>query len=430
MDRIRIRGGTPLSGTIAISGAKNAALPLMAASLLSTEPLKLSNIPHLMDIATMASLLGQMGVTISLNGEEPDNYSSQGRVVTLHAEKISNTTAAYELVRKMRASILVLGPLLARCGEAVVSLPGGCAIGTRPVDLHLKGLEKLGAEIDIKDGYVHAKAPNGLSGTEFTFPFISVGASENLMMAASLAKGTTILKNVAREPEIADLANCLVTMGAQIEGIGSDTLTITGVEKLGTASHTVIPDRIETATYAIAAAITRGELELTQACPDHITTVLQTLEEMGAQIEKTEDSLRIDARNNKLIATDVTTKPYPGYPTDAQAQIMALMATVEGAATIQESIFENRFMHVPELKRMGADITLNKSIAMVRGVESLTGAPVMATDLRASVCLVLAGLAAQGETLVHRVYHLDRGYERVEDKLAACGADITREREE
>ncbi len=429
MDKIIIRGGAPLKGEIPISGAKNAALPLMAACLLTDQPLTLSNLPHLADISTMAHLLADLGVSISMNGDAP-NGGHHGRVFTLDASTVSSTLADYELVRTMRASVLVLGPLVARFGEAKVSLPGGCAIGTRPVDIHLKGLEALGAEIVLEEGYVQAKAPNGLKGNRFIFPIVSVGATENLLMAATLAEGETVLSNAAREPEVTDLANCLNAMGAKIGGIGSDTLTIKGVKSLKPADYMVLPDRIETGTYATAAAITGGDLTLTGARLDLIESVAEILIAAGAEIQETEKGLRVSRTKNGLKGVDVITEPYPGFPTDMQAQLMALMAVAEGASLITETIFENRFMHVPELMRMGANINVHhQASAIVRGVKKLSGAPVMATDLRASVSLVLAGLAAEGETVISRVYHLDRGYEHLEAKLSACGAHIERVKE-
>jgi UDP-N-acetylglucosamine 1-carboxyvinyltransferase len=424
MDRIRICGGVPISGEIPISGAKNAALPLMTAALLSDQTLTLSNLPHLADITTLANLLVQHGVEIHMNGDAADN-GHVGRVLELSANTITSTRAPYDLVRKMRASILVLGPLLAREGRAEVSLPGGCAIGTRPVDLHLKGLSLLGADIDLREGYVFAAAPRGLVGAEIVFPMVSVGATENLLMAATLAKGTTRLVNAAREPEVTDLALCLSRMGARIEGAGTDTLVIHGVESLHGAEHSVIPDRIETGTYAIAAAITGGDVELVGAKAEHLRSFIEILGRAGVAVSENNRGLHVK-RANGLHGVDVMTEPFPGFPTDLQAQTMSLMATAEGAAMITESIFENRFMHVPELCRMGADINVHGASAMVRGQPSLTGAEVMATDLRASVSLVIAALAARGETVVNRVYHLDRGYERLEDKLAACGAQIER----
>jgi UDP-N-acetylglucosamine 1-carboxyvinyltransferase len=424
MDRIRIRGGRPLSGRIPIGGAKNAALPLMAASLLTDEPLVLSNLPRLADITTLSHLLVQHGVSITMNGAEPG--MAHGHVLELNARRIASTTAPYDLVRKMRASVLVLGPLLARCGEARVSLPGGCAIGTRPVDLHLKGLERLGAVIELKQGYIEASARKGLTGAEIVFPTVSVGATENVLMAASLAQGETLLVNAAREPEIVDLARCLIAMGADIDGAGSDRIRIRGVKRLHGARHRVIPDRIETGTYMMAAAVAGGAVELVGADHAMVAAVARTLEAAGVEVSETPNGIHVRRRNGRLTGVDVMTEPFPGFPTDLQAQIMAAMTTAEGAAMITETIFENRFMHVPELCRMGANINVHGASAMVRGVPKLTGAPVMATDLRASVSLVLAGLAAEGETIVNRVYHLDRGYEHLEEKLAACGAEIER----
>jgi len=417
MDRIRIRGNRPLSGRIAIGGAKNAALPLMTAGMLTDDRLVLENVPQLADIATMGSLLSQHGIAV-------ERATQDGRVLSLGGP-ISNTEAPYDIVRKMRASILVLGPLLARCGEARVSLPGGCAIGTRPVDLHLKGLEQMGAVIRLEGGYIHAEVTGKLRGAVIVLPFASVGATENLLMAACLADGQTVLSNVAREPEIADLAHCLVAMGARITGIGTDRLVVEGVASLHGARHSIIPDRIETGTYACAAAITGGEVLLAGARLDHLGAVARTLRETGVDLTEEPDGLRV-RRMNGLHGVDVMTEPYPGFPTDMQAQFMVLMSVAQGAAMVTETIFENRFMHVPELNRMGARINVHGASAIVRGVASLSGAPVMATDLRASVSLVLAGLAASGETVVNRVYHLDRGYEAVEEKLAACGADIER----
>ncbi len=421
MDQIRIRGGRPLEGSIRISGAKNAALPLMTASLLTGETLTLTNLPFLADITTLVQLLMQHGVHVAMRGEGPGG----GHVIELSAGEISSTVAPYDIVRKMRASVLVLGPLLARCGEAQVSLPGGCAIGTRPVDLHLKGLEALGAKIELSGGYIHARAPNRLAGGHYVFPFVSVGATENLLMAASLAKGETVLVNAAREPEVVDLARCLVAMGARIEGIGSDTLTVQGIDALHAAEHRIVPDRIETGTFAMAAAATGGALELVGARMDIVASVAEALEDAGVEIAATEAGIKV-ARRNGLTGVDVMTEPYPGFPTDMQAQFMALMSVAEGASMITETIFENRFMHVPELARMGANINVHGASAMVRGVKRLTGAPVMATDLRASVSLVIAGLAAEGETVINRVYHIDRGYERIEEKLKGCGAEIER----
>jgi len=428
MDKIRIRGGQPLRGTIPIGGAKNAALPLMTAALLTEGTLTLANLPHLADITTLANLLVQHGVELRMDGNSP-NGGHTGRVLSLTASKISNTTAPYDLVRKMRASILVLGPLLARVGKAKVSLPGGCAIGTRPVDLHLKGLQQLGARIELKEGYIEAEAPNGLTGAEIVFPSVSVGATENLLMAATLAKGETVLANAAREPEVTDLAVCLQAMGAQIDGVGTDTLRIRGVKSLPGARHDVVPDRIEAGTYAMAVAIAGGEVELIGARADLMNAAFDIIRQAGATVTPTKKGIMVSRINGPLRGTDVMTEPFPGFPTDLQAQIMALLTTAEGASMITETIFENRFMHVPELRRMGANINLHGASAMVRGVPKLTGAPVMATDLRASVSLVLAGLVAEGETVVNRVYHLDRGYERLEEKLAACGAQIERVKE-
>jgi UDP-N-acetylglucosamine 1-carboxyvinyltransferase len=423
MDHIRIRGGNALNGDIRIGGAKNAALPLMAACLLTDGALTLSNLPHLADITTLANLLVQHGVEINMNGEDGGH---EGRTLSLSAHNITSTTAPYDLVRKMRATALVLGPLLARFGQARVSLPGGCAIGARPIDLHIKGLQELGADIELEGGYVNAKCDGRLTGAEIVFPFTSVGATENLMMAAALADGETRLVNAAREPEVSDLANCLIAMGAQIDGVGSDTLVIQGVERLGGARHRVIPDRIEAGTYAMAVAITGGAVQLVGASLEHLGAVAETLRAAGLILEDNDTGISVRRENGQLTGIDVMTDPYPGFPTDMQAQFMALMATANGASMVTETIFENRFMHVPELTRMGANINLHGGSAMIRGVPRLTGAPVMATDLRASVSLVLAGLAADGDTIVNRVYHLDRGYERLEEKLAACGAEVER----
>ena len=417
MDRIRIRGGRPLSGEIPIGGAKNAALPLMAAGMLTADRLVLTNVPRLADIVTMTQLLSQHGIAV----EQADN---EARVLSIGGQ-IANTEAPYDIVRKMRASVLVLGPLLARVGEARVSLPGGCSIGTRPVDLHLKGLEAMGARFDLDGGYIDGRVDGRLRGASFVFPFVSVGATENLLMAAALADGQTVLANAAREPEITDLAQCLVRMGARIEGIGTDRLVIEGVEALHGATHQIIPDRIETGSYACAAAISGGSVFLRNARLDHLGATVRILREAGVDIAEQEDGLMV-RRLNGLHGADVMTEPYPGFPTDMQAQFMALMCVAEGASMVTETIFENRFMHVPELNRMGARINVHGASAIVRGVSSLSGAPVMATDLRASLSLILAGLAAKGETVVNRVYHLDRGYEAVERKLAACGADIER----
>ncbi|MSO70115.1 MAG: UDP-N-acetylglucosamine 1-carboxyvinyltransferase [Alphaproteobacteria bacterium] len=428
MDKIRIRGGRTLRGEVVIHGAKNAALPLMAACLLTDETLVLGNLPHLADITTLVHLLGQHGVIVRMDGGAP-NGGNDGRVLALHAERITRTIAPYNIVRKMRASVLVLGPLLAREGTATVSLPGGCAIGTRPIDLHLSALEQMGAKVELKGGYVHALAPrDGLKGAEIRFPVVSVGATENIMMAATLAKGQTILHNAAREPEVTDLAHCLIAMGAKIGGVGTDTLTVEGRDRLGAAEYTVLPDRIEAGTYAFAAAITGGEIEVVGGRIEHLDAAVGALQAAGVTVAPTERGFRVTGYG-RLKAVDITTQPYPGFPTDLQAQFMALMTLADGASMITETIFENRFMHVPELTRMGADITVRGNTALVRGAAALRGAPVMATDLRASVSLVLAALAAEGETIVNRVYHLDRGYERLEERLRSCGADIERLRE-
>ena len=425
MDIIRIRGGRKLEGKIRIGGAKNAALPLMAASLLTSETLNLSNIPDLADITTMLQLLKELGVQES-SGINTSNADGDKTLLTLEALEPEKKVAPYDLVRRMRASILVLGPLLARWGKARVSLPGGCAIGTRPVDLHLKGFEMMGAEIELKEGYIKAQAPNGLIGANVVFPTVSVGATENILMAATLADGKTTISNAAREPEIADLANCLKAMGAKIEGIGSDTLLVEGTNKLHSANHSVLPDRIETATYAVAAAITGGDIELIGTRADLVKSILDVLVKTGSEVIESDKGVRVKNILGKIKGIDIMTEPYPGFPTDMQAQIMALLAISNGASMITETIFENRFMHVPELCRMGADINVHGSSAIVRGVNKLSGAELMATDLRASVCLVLAALAAEGVTTLNRVYHLDRGYERLEEKLSECGADIQR----
>lgn len=425
MDRIRIVGGAPLRGTISIGGAKNAALPLMTAALLTEETVRLTNLPHLADITTMAHLLAQHGVEMHMNGENGGD-GVHGRVFDLTAATISSTTAPYDLVRKMRASVLVLGPLVARCGMARVSLPGGCAIGTRPVDLHLKALEAMGAEIELTEGYIEARVSGRLKGGNVIFPKITVGGTENILMAATLAEGETTIVNAALEPEVVDLANCLVAMGAKISGIGTNVLRIQGVESLHGCEYAVVPDRIETGTYAVAAAITRGDVELIGGRLDHLDAVVKALDEAGVEITPTERGFRVKADGAEIRGIDCMTEPYPGFPTDMQAQFMALMATANGASMLTETIFENRFMHVPELTRMGARINVHGSSAIVRGMPRLSGAPVMATDLRASVSMVLAGLAAEGETIVNRIYHLDRGYERLEEKLAACGANIER----
>ncbi|WP_366555134.1 UDP-N-acetylglucosamine 1-carboxyvinyltransferase [Aquibaculum sediminis] len=423
MDRILIRGGRPLNGAIQISGSKNAALPLMAAALLTPEPLRLSNLPRLADIASMRQLLTGLGAEVA---EVRPAAGEQGLVLEIQAGDVASLRAPYDLVRKMRASVLVLGPLLARFGQAEVSLPGGCAIGTRPVDLHLSAMEAMGAEIAIEGGYIHASAPKGLTGAEVVFSTVSVGATENAMMAAALAQGESRLVNAAREPEISDLAVCLRAMGAEVEGEGSEIITIRGCNNLQGASHPVIADRIEAGTFLMAAAITDGELRLDGAQAAHLERPIAVLRQAGVTVEESDGILLARRRNGRLRGSDVMTEAFPGFATDLQAQFMALMTTAEGASMITETIFENRFMHVPELIRMGADITIHGASALVRGQRRLTGAEVMATDLRASVCLVLAGLAAEGETVINRIYHLDRGYERIEAKLAACGAEIER----
>ena len=423
MDRIRIRGGHPLKGEIPISGAKNAALKLMAASLLTAEPLTLANVPRLADVRAMAELLMTFGVTIQVTMSP--NLGA-GDTMRLQAREITSVFASYDMVRKMRASFQVLAPLLARAHEAKVSLPGGCAIGARPVELHLSALEQMGARIELSEGYVTAKAPDGLKGAEIVFPFVSVGATETAMMAATLAKGTTKIVNAAREPEISDLGHCLNAMGAKVFGLGSSEIVIEGVSALHGAEYSVMPDRIEAGTYAIAAAIAGGEVELVGALPETIASLLSLLTKSGAEVTTTPRGLKVHMNGGRPHAADVTTAPYPGFPTDLQAQIMALLTVADGTSVIREKIFENRFMHVPELARMGAQVRIDGDTATVRGVEKLKGAPVMATDLRASVSLVLAGLAAEGETLVSRVYHLDRGFDRLEEKLSRVGADIAR----
>ncbi|PZP45897.1 MAG: UDP-N-acetylglucosamine 1-carboxyvinyltransferase [Azospirillum brasilense] len=419
MDRIRVRGGRPLRGRIPIGGAKNAALPLMAAALLTPEELVLTNAPALEDVRTMGKLLAQHGLAVE--------HDTGSRRISMSGQA-TNLEAPYDLVRKMRASVLVLGPLLARYGRAKVSLPGGCAIGTRPVDLHLSALETLGARIDLTGGYIDARVEGRLKGARVVFPKVSVGATENLLMAAALAEGTTELVNAAREPEIGDLAQCLIAMGARIEGVGTDRLTVEGVDSLHAATHPIIPDRIEAGTYACAAAITGGEVLLEGASVLQLGACARVLQEAGVVLEDQPGGLHV-RRLNGLHGVDVMTEPFPGFATDMQAQTMALMCVADGASMLTETIFENRFMHVPELTRMGARINVHGSSAIVRGVPKLSGAPVMATDLRASVSLILAGLAAEGETVVNRVYHLDRGYESVEAKLAAVGAEIERLRD-
>lgn len=412
---LKIQGGNPLKGTIEISGAKNSALPLMVACLLTEKPLTLTNVPDLADIRTITEVLAVLGVTSKKNGNT--------RI--LEASNITSTTAPYDLVKTMRASVLVLGPLVARYGIAKVSLPGGCALGARAVDVHLEGLRAMGAVCELEEGYIVAKAPNGLHGTNFTMRVVSVGATENLMLAASIAKGQTVLRNVAREPEIIDLANCLNAMGANVQGAGTDTITIEGVPTLSGATHKVIPDRLETGSYAIASLITGGDVTLTNTSLEYLPMVRETLEKAGAVFEEQSDGFRV-YQNGPIHGVDVMTEPYPGFATDLQAPFMALMSICEGAAMITETIFENRFMHVPELARMGANIQVHGASSMVRGVKALSGAPVMATDIRGGIGLVVAGLAAKGETTISRLYHLDRGYEDLEAKLQACGAIVER----
>ncbi len=423
MDKMVIRGGAPLEGEIEIAGAKNSALKLMAASLLTSDTLTLTNVPQLQDVETLIALLEELGVVT--DGPITNGTSK----LTLNAGHLGNTTASYELVRQMRASVLVLGPLLARVGEAKISLPGGCAIGTRPIDFHLTGLERMGAEIELADGYVIANTPRGinrLQGAEINLPFPSMGATENLMMAATLANGTTVIENAAREPEIEDLASCLTVMGAQIDGAGTERITIEGQEVLHGGEYDVMADRIEAGTYAMAAAVTGGDVVLKGLDTSTLDSVIDALRQAGVSMEDTSEGIRVRRDGNRLEGVDVMTQPYPGFPTDLQAQFMALMSVADGASMITETIFENRFMHVPELGRLGANINVHGASALVRGVERLKGAQVMATDLRASVSLVIAALAAEGETTVNRVYHLDRGFERLEEKLGACGADIVR----
>lgn len=419
MDSILVRGGAPLNGQIPIAGAKNACLTLMPATLLSDEPLTLTNAPRLSDIRTMTQLLQSLGAEVT--------SMQDGKVIAMSTHGTLNTRAEYDIVRKMRASNLVLGPLLAREGHAQVSLPGGCAIGARPMDIHTDGLAKMGAEIDLRDGYLHAKAAGGsLKGAVIEFPFASVGATENILMAATLAKGTTVIKNAAREPEIVDLATCLRAMGAEIEGDGTSTITIEGVDRLHGATHRVVTDRIELGTYMLAPAICGGEVELLGGRIDLVGAFCEKLDEAGIDVRETTNGLTVSRKNGRIRAVNVTTAPFPGFPTDLQAQMMALLCTAEGTSVLEEKIFENRFMHAPELIRMGARIDVHGGTATVKGVERLKGAPVMATDLRASVSLILAGLAAEGETRVARVYHLDRGYEHVVRKFSGVGANIER----
>ena len=426
MDRIRIVGGQRLSGTIPISGAKNATLPLMIASLLTEDTLILDNVPHLADVGLLQRILGNHGVDVMIAGKRPGENGDNGRTLHISAKTIVDTTAPYELVSKMRASFWVIAPLLARMGEAKVSMPGGCAIGTRPVDLLIMALEKLGAEIEIEGGYVIARARKGLRGGEIAFPKVTVGGTHTALMAASLARGTTVIENAAREPEIGDVADCLNKMGAKISGAGTARIVVEGVPKLSGARHAVLPDRIETGTYAMAVAMTGGDVVLQIARPELLQAALDVLVETGVTVTPTNEGIRVARNGAGLKPVDVTTEPFPGFPTDLQAQLMALMARAEGTSRITETIFENRFMHVQELVRLGARIQLDGQTATIEGVERLKGAPVMATDLRASVSLVIAGLAAEGETIVNRVYHLDRGFERVEEKLVRCGAAIER----
>ena len=424
MDALKIRGGNTLRGTIRISGSKNATLPLMTACLLTDEVLTLNNLPHLADVTTLAGVLQELGVGVHIDGTYSETGASE-RSIALKASSLTSTKAPYDLVRKMRASILVLGPLVARHGQASVSLPGGCAIGTRPVDMHIEGLRKLGAEIVVDNGYIEAKAPNGLTGAEFTFDKTSVTGTENILMAATLAKGITVLRNAAREPEVTDLAKCLNAMGAKITGLGTDTLRIEGVDRLHAATHSILIDRIEAGSYAVAAAITGGDVNLIGADPENLPSFLQKLENAGVSWASIDGGMRV-WRDKPLKSVDFETEPFPGFATDLQAQFMALMTVADGASLITESIFENRFMHVQELERLGADITITSNTALIRSVPELHGAPVMATDLRASMSLVIAALVAKGETIINRIYHLDRGYEHLEEKLANCGADIER----
>ncbi|KQM67578.1 UDP-N-acetylglucosamine 1-carboxyvinyltransferase [Sphingomonas sp. Leaf17] len=423
MDRIIIRGGNRLSGRLPVSGAKNAALTLMPCALLTDEPVTLRNLPRLADVDGFGHLLNQLGASTAIEGTRPEEF---GRVMTIRTGRLTSTEAPYDIVRKMRASILVLGPILARAGEARVSLPGGCAIGNRPIDLHLKALEAIGAQIELAAGYVKASAPGGrLSGGRYRFPVVSVGATENVVMAAVTAKGSSIIENAAREPEIVDLCNLLVAMGARIAGIGTETLEIEGVDRLHGATYAVMPDRIEAGSYACAAAITGGTLDLVGVKADDMRATIDALVEAGVVVTEQKDGLRI-AGPDRLGPLTLSTAPYPGFATDMQAQFMAMLCMADGASVLTETIFENRYMHVPELARMGADILVQGRTAVVKGVSKLVGAPVMATDLRASMSLIIAGLVADGETSVARVYHLDRGYERLEEKLQAVGADIER----
>jgi UDP-N-acetylglucosamine 1-carboxyvinyltransferase len=426
MDRIRIVGGQRLTGTIPISGAKNATLPLMIASLLTEETLILENVPRLVDVIQLQRILGNHGVDVMIAGKRPGDDPNQGRTIHISAKHIVDTTAPYDLVSKMRASFWVVAPLVARMGEAKVSMPGGCAIGTRPVDLLIMALEKLGVEIEIEGGYVIARAKKGLRGGEIVFPKVTVGGTHTALMAAALANGTTVIENAAREPEVGDVADCLNKMGAKISGAGTSRIVIEGVPKLHGARHAVLPDRIETGTYAMAVAMTGGDVLLQNARPELLQSALDVLAQTGTSVTPTNEGIHIARNGVGLSPVDVTTAPFPGFPTDLQAQLMALMSRADGTSHITETIFENRFMHVQELARLGARIQLDGETATIEGVDRLKGAPVMATDLRASVSLVIAALAAEGETTVNRVYHLDRGFERLEDKLARCGAAIER----
>lgn len=426
MDRIRVRGGNRLNGVIPISGAKNAALPLMIASLLSEETLTLDNVPRLADVNLLQHILGNHGVDVTMSGKRAGENENDGQTLKLSAKNIVDTTAPYHLVSKMRASFWVIGPLVARMGEARVSMPGGCAIGTRPVDFHIDALRALGADIEIEEGYVIARAKKGLRGNRIRFGRVSVGATHTALMAATLAKGETVIENAAREPEVYDLADCLISMGAKISGAGTSTITIQGVGKLHAARHSVLPDRIETGTYLMAAAMTGGDVLLKGAKPELLQAALELISKAGVEITSTNEGIRVKRDGSPIAPVDVSTAPFPAFPTDLQAQLMALMTRARGISHIRETIFENRFMHVQELARLGARIVVDGQTATVEGVERLKGAPVMATDLRASVSLVIAGLAAEGETMVHRVYHLDRGFERLEQKLARCGAAIER----
>ena len=426
MDSIVVTGGNRLNGTIPISGAKNATLPLMIASMLSSEPVILENVPDLADVQSLTRILTNHGVDHSIKGKRKGQSAGIGRTIHFHAEEIVDTTAPYELVSKMRASFWVIGPLLARMHKAKVSLPGGCAIGTRPVDLFIDSLTAMGADINVEAGYVLAEAKGGLKGAEYEFPKVSVGATHVAMMAATLAKGQTVLKNAAREPEVTDLATCLISMGAKIKGAGTSTITIDGVEALHGCRHRVLPDRIETGTFAMAVAMTGGDVLLQGAEPGLLQAALDCLVEAGVTVEPVNEGIRVARNGQALKPISVSTDPFPGFPTDLQAQFMALMTKADGVSEIQETIFENRFMHVQELARLGAKIAVDGNTATVTGVETLTGAPVMATDLRASMSLVIAGLAAEGKTTVSRVYHLDRGFERLEEKLTNCGAQIER----